>query len=192
MNIEKLAKHLPDGLSESGLKEVADAVDTIVEERVRDEVRLLEAKVSAFLRTKLDDLKEVARQEVESESEVLRAARTYQTIRTLVAEDIENQDVDSIVSELQSDKDGLDETIKSLNAQLANSLNENTILSGKVGSLEKDKINLTEANKLPFKSSEKAVVIHNNPDSNKLPNVEATANQFLTEETLALMPKSHK
>ena len=75
MNIEKLAKHLPDGLSESGLKEVADIVDSIVQERVEEEVRMLESKVSGFLRTKLDSLKEVARKEVEAESETIRAAK---------------------------------------------------------------------------------------------------------------------
>tara|TARA_R110000851_G_scaffold64283_1_gene146544 strand:- start:798 stop:1376 length:579 start_codon:yes stop_codon:yes gene_type:complete len=185
MNIEKLAKHLPDGLSESGLKEVADIVDTIVQERVQEEVRMLEAKVSGFLRTKLDSLKEVARKEVESESETIRAAKVYETIRTLVAQDLEEKDVDSVVSELKAENAKLEESIESLNSQYATSLKENTILSDKVGSLKEDNNNLTESNKLPFKSSESAVVIHNNPDSSR-PSIEAATNIFLTEDVINL------
>ena len=185
MNIEKLAKHLPDGLSESGLKEVADIVDSIVQERVEEEVRMLEAKVSGFLRTKLDSLKEVARKEVESESETIRAAKVYETIRTLVAQDLEEKDVDSAVSELQQENSELKESIDNLNSKIATSLQENSILSNKVESLKEDNVNLTESTKLPFKSSESAVVIHNNPDSSR-PSVEAATNIFLTEDVINL------
>jgi regulator of replication initiation timing len=185
MNIEKLAKHLPDGLSKSGLKEVADIVDDIVQERVEKEVRMLESKVSGFLRTKLNSLKEVARKEVEAESETIRAAKVYETIRTLVAQDLEERDVDSAVSELKQEKAELQESIDSLNSQIAASVQENTILNHKVTSLKEDNANLTETTKLPFKSSESAVVIHNNPDSSR-PSVEAATNIFLTEDVINL------
>ena len=183
--IEKIAELLPDGISESGLQEVLELVNSAVEDRVAEEVKILEAKVSGFLRSKIDDLKDVAQQELESQDDVLRGYRVFETIRSLVAQEVENSDVDSVVSQQQASIEELQESIEGLNSQLKNSLHENSILSDKVESLNEDNTNLTESAKLPFKSSESAVVITNDTDSSRIPR-EAANNIFLTEDVINL------
>ena len=46
--IEQIAELLPDGLSETGLQEVLSLVEGAVTERVAEEAKLMEAKVSGF------------------------------------------------------------------------------------------------------------------------------------------------
>ena len=183
--IEKIADLLPDGLSKTGLQEVLKVVDAAVEERVAEEVKLLEAKVSGFLRSKISDLKEVAQQELENDDEVLRGYRVFEGIRALVAQEVESEDTDSVVSKQQNTIEELQESIERLNSKFKNSLHENSILSDKVESLNEDNTNLTETAKLPFKSSESAVVITNETDSSR-PSPEAANNIFLTEDVLNL------
>ena len=65
------------------------------------------------------------------------------------------------------------------------SLHENTLLSDKVESLNEANEQLTESAKLPFKSSEAAVVITNETDSSR-PSPEAANNIFLTEDVINL------
>jgi len=77
MNLDKLVEALPEGLTETGVEEVASLLDEVVEERVAEEVKLIEAKVKAFLRTKLDDLKETARQELEADDAHVRAHKVF-------------------------------------------------------------------------------------------------------------------
>ena len=67
-NIDKIVGTLTEGLSEQSVEEVCTLVNEVVEEQVQDKVKLLEAKVSSFLRLKLDELKQVARKEFEAES----------------------------------------------------------------------------------------------------------------------------
>ncbi len=76
-------------------------------------------------------------------------------------------------------------SVEALNFKLTNSLHENSMLSSKVESLNESNKSLTESNKLPFKSSESAVVITNETDSSR-PSPEAANNIFLTEDVLNL------
>ena len=139
--LTQIAKLLPDSLSEAGLQEVLKMVNEAVEERVTAEVKLMETKVSGFLRTK------IAQQAEE-------------------------------LGELQ-------ESLFAVNSRLKNSLHENSMLSSKVESLNEANEQLTESNKLPFKSSESAVVITNETDSSR-PSREAANNIFLTEDVINL------
>ena len=183
--IEQIAKLLPDGLSQTGIEEVLGIVNEAVEERVADEVKMMEAKVSGFLRTKIADLKEVAKAEVESEDEVLRGYRIYENIRAIVAAEVEASDVDSTISTQEKEIGELQESVEMLNGQLKNSLHENSMLSDKVESLNEENVQLAESAKLPFKSSESAVVITNETDSSR-PSPEAANNIFLTEDVINL------
>ena len=183
--IEQIAELLPNGLSETGLQEVMKLVEVAVKERLAEEVKLMEAKVSGFLRTKIDDLKEVATQELESNDEVLRGYRMFENIRALVAGEIETSDVDSVVFQHQKTIDELQESVGTLNEKYKNSLHENSMLSGKVESLNEKNEQLAERAKLPFKSSESAVVITNETDSSR-PSPEAANNIFLTEDVINL------
>lgn len=183
--IEQIAELLPDGLSQTGLQEVLSLVESAVDERVAEEVKLMEAKVSGFLRSKVEQLKDVAKQELESDDEVLRGYRMYENIRAMVAADVEADDVDSTVSQQNSKIAELEESVEQLNFQLKNSLHENSMLVDKVESLNENNKALKESNKLPFKSSESAVVITNETDSSR-PSSEAANNIFLTEDVLNL------
>ena len=183
--LDQIAQLLPDGFSKTGLNEVLKLVESAVEDRVAEERTLLEAKVSGFLRSKITDLKEVARQELEADDEVLRGYRMFEQIRSLVAQEVEASDVDSVVAKQQTAIDKLQESMSSLNDRLKNSLHENSMLSGKVNQLNEENEQLTESAKLPFKSSEAAVVITNETDSSR-PSPEAANNIFLTEDVINL------
>ena len=183
--LTQIAKLLPDSLSETGLQEVLKMVNAAVEERVSAEVKLMETKVSGFLRTKIADLKEVAKKEVESDDEILRGYRIFESIRAMVAAEVETSDVDSKISQQANELAELQESLATVNRRLSNSLHENTMLSGKVESLNEANEQLTETSKLPFKSSESAVVITNETDSSR-PSPEAANNIFLTEDVINL------
>jgi predicted RNase H-like nuclease (RuvC/YqgF family) len=183
--LTQIAKLLPDSLSETGLQEVLKMVNEAVEERVTAEVKLMETKVSGFLRTKIADLKEVAKKEVESDDEILRGYRIFESIRAMVAAEVETSDVDSKIAQQANELAELQESLTTVNQRLSNSLHENTMLSSKVESLNETNEQLTESAKLPFKSSESAVVITNETDSSR-PSPEAANNIFLTEDVINL------
>jgi len=183
--LTQIAKLLPDSLSETGLQEVLKMVNEAVEERVAAEVKLMETKVSGFLRTKIADLKEVAKKEVESDDEILRGYRIFESIRAMVAAEVETSDVDSKIAQQAQELEELQESLNAVNNKLSNSLHENTMLSSKVESLNEANEQLTESAKLPFKSSEAAVVITNETDSSR-PSPEAANNIFLTEDVINL------
>tara|TARA_R100001082_G_scaffold98437_1_gene66720 strand:- start:270 stop:854 length:585 start_codon:yes stop_codon:yes gene_type:complete len=183
--LQQIAQLLPDGFSQTGLEEVRAIVESAVEERVAAEVKLLETKVSGFLRTKIDNLKEVAREELESNDEILRGYRMYESIRAMVASEAEAQDVDSTVAKHEATIDELQESVKTLNEKLGTSLQQNSMLVDKVESLNEANEQLTESAKLPFKSSESAVVITNETDSRGT-SPEASNNIFLTEDVINL------
>jgi len=183
--LTQIAKLLPDSLSETGLQEVLKMVNAAIEERVSAEVKLMETKVSGFLRTKIADLKEVAKKEVESDDEILRGYRIFESIRAMVAAEVETSDVDSKIAQQAAELGELQESLAAVNQRLSNSLHENTMLSGKVESLNEENVQLAENAKLPFKSSESAVVITNETDSSR-PSREAANNIFLTEDVINL------
>lgn len=183
--LTQIAKLLPDSLSEAGLQEVLKMVNGAVEERVAAEVKLMEAKVTGFLRTKIADLKEVAKKEVESDDEILRGYRIFESIRAMVATEVEASDVDSKIAQQAQELGELQESLGALNKKLSNSLHENSMLSGKVKSLNETNEELAESAKLPFKSSESAVIITNETDSSR-PSPEAANNIFLTEDVINL------
>jgi predicted RNase H-like nuclease (RuvC/YqgF family) len=183
--LDKIAQMLPDGFSETGLEEVKSIVEAAINEAVSQEKKLLEAKVSGFLRTRISDLKDVAQQELEANDEVIRGYRIYESIRALVAKDVESEDVDAVVSQQETEIAELKESLNAVNERLSNSLHENTMLADKVSSLNEANEQLTESAKLPFKSSESAVVITNETDSSR-PSSEAVNNIFLTEDVINL------
>ena len=183
--LTQIAKLLPDSLSEAGLQEVLKMVNEAVEDKVAAEVKLMETKVSSFLRTKIADLKEVARKEAESDDEILRGYKIFESIRAMVAAEVETSDVDSKIAQQAQELEELQESVATVNSKLTNSLHENSMLSGKVERLNEANEQLTESAKLPFKSSESAVVITNETDMSR-PSPEAANNIFLTEDVINL------
>ena len=197
--IEKIIGTLTEGLSEQSVEEVCSLVDEVVNERVDEQVKLLEAKVSSFLRLKLDEMKTVARQEFEASDENAKALKIYEAVKTLVSTDINHEDMNSALGEYEAKIDELEDSVQSMNESINVAAQENVLLEGKIESLEEayaelegHNVSLQEHSEvleerasLPFKSSESAVIITNDPDR-KVLSEQAADNRFLSEDVIRL------
>ena len=208
-NLNNIAEILPEGLDESTVEAIFGLVDSTINEQVDEKINLLEAKVNAYLRTKVDQLKEQALAELSEENEVYRNARLFESVRTLMALELTTDDEDSALSEmtnqhgeLQEEFDVLTEQVNSLvleNDKLQNtvkvldskvSLTEQTVeeLEGHKSQLLEEVENLEASKEEVFTSSEKAVVISR---ADQGINEERTYdNKFLTDEVMKFMPFS--
>ena len=182
---DKLAKLLPEGLSDEGVEAINSLVDGVVEERVASEMSDLNAKVSGYLRLKIDELKAQAQKELEDSNEVYRAKKVYESLKAIVAEDVQSSDSESVVTLYKEENEKLQESVDELNAKLAKTMTENTTLEGAVENLREDINSLSEIQKKPFKSSEKALVI-TNEGNNEGAVRNSVDNSFLTEDVLRL------
>ena len=184
-NNDKLAKLLPEGLSDEGIEAINTLVEETVEERVDSEMSNLNAKVSGYLRLKLDELKAQALKELEASDETYRAVKVYESLKSIVAEDIESSDTNSTVSMYKEENETLQSKVDELNNKLASTMNENSTLEGAVTTLREDITSLSEIQKKPFKSSEKALVITNERKNEGIISNSAD-NSFLTEDVIRL------
>ena len=117
-NLKNIADILPEGLDESTVQAVFELVDSTINEQVAEKVGLLEAKVNAYLRTKVDRLKEQALAELSEESEVFRNARLFESVRTLMALELNNSDDENALSEITSQHGELQEEFDVLTSQV--------------------------------------------------------------------------
>jgi len=201
--MESMADLLPEGLSEDTVNEICSLVSDIISEQVDTKIRLLEAKVQGFLRMKMDSIKEHAIKELEMENETYKNAKIYESLKTLMALELRDQDKDNAVSLAVEEQTQTEEERNLLVDELNNSLIENSklenlvvALKNKVGSLEESKTylsseleTLAENISQPFHSSERAVVLTENVDKeNKVSPAQATGNEWLTEDIMAFMP----
>ena len=209
-NIKNIADILPEGLDESTIQAVFELVDFTINEQVAEKVGLLEAKVNAYLRTKVDRLKEQALAELSEESEVFRNARLFESVRTLMALELNGADEDNALSEMTSqhgelqeefdvltgqvntlvvENEKLQNTIKVLNDKI--SIQENVVeeLEGHKAQLLEEVENLVAARDEAFASSEQAVVVsHADVEINE--SKTRPSNEFLTDEVMKFMPFS--
>ena len=195
--MESMAELLPEGLSEDTVNEICSLVSDIISEQVDTKIRLLEAKVQGFLRTKMDSIKEQAIKELEMENETYKNAKIFESLKTLMALELRDEDKDNAVSLAVEEHTQVEEERNLLVDELNNSLIENSklenlvvALKNKVGSLEESKTYLSSENmSQPFHSSERAVVLTENVDEeNKVSPAQATGNEWLTEDIMAFMP----
>ena len=208
-NVKNIAEILPEGLNESTVNEIFKMVDSVINEQVEEKIKLLEAKVNAYLRTKVDQLKEQALNELSEENEVFRNARLFESVRTLMALELNGNDEDSALSEMTNDFSEMQEEFVVLSEQLNNLVvenenlqntikvldNKNYISESKIEELASEKVQLLEevenleaSKEEAFVSSEKAVVISN---ADREINEERTLthrNEFLTDEVMKFMP----
>ena len=183
---EQIAKLLPENLSESGLEEIASIIEETVQERVDSEVKSLEAKVGGFMRMKLNEMKENAITELEKDNETFRAVKIYESLKSVIAEDLATSDEDAVASTYKADNEKLQETVESLNSKISSLMTENNTLEDSVLNLREDVLVLDEVSKKPFKSSEQALVITNESiNENSTPTSEVF-NEFLTEDVVRL------
>jgi hypothetical protein len=199
MNLEKLVEALPNGLTEAGIEEVASLLDEVVEERVSDEVKLIEAKVKAFLRTKLDELKETARCELEADDKLVRAHRVFEAVKAIVASELDEGDFENAVAAHEAENEKLQEEIFASKEQLTETIKTVSLLESKLDHQETELSQLSEAlvderekAEIPFKSSESAVMISNEShDTKGLPD-SARGNFFLNEDVIRLSKTSSR
>ena len=198
-----IAELLPEGLSESAISEIANLVNNVIEEQVNEKVRGLEAKVKGFIRLRVDDLKDQAVRELQEEDATMRSAKLFESVKTLMALEINTDDEETVVSELVKEQANYEEEISVLTEELQKAFNANDKmeslvknLSKNVESLEEDKNvlvqeveSLEEAKDQPFKSSEKAFVITEDVDK-KIERSEVYDNDFLTSEVMKFMPSN--
>ena len=196
---------LPEGLSESSVEEITNLMQDVINERVQDQVTVLEAKVASFVRANIDSLKEQAIKELELENDTYRNAQLFETVRSLMAVEITEEDDANAIKILTNESKQMESELGVLTKELDNVLKENNklqtvvkVLSDKSETLEEERDSLVEAGsslyeemkllkettKKPFKSSEKAVVVSENNVK-----VERTRNnEFLTEDMMKFMP----
>ena len=209
-NLKNIADILPEGLDESTVQAVFELVDSTINEQVAEKVSLLEAKVNAYLRTKVDRLKDQALAELSEESEVFRNARLFESVRTLMALELNGDDEETALSEMTSHNGELQEEFDVLTSQVNTLVVENeklqctvkvlndkvSIQEGAVDELEghKEQLleeveNLVAARDEAFTSSEQAVVVsHADVEINE--SKTRTGNEFLTDEVMKFMPFS--
>jgi len=209
-NVKNIADILPEGLNESTVNEIFKMVDSVINEQVEEKISLLEAKVNAYLRTKVDQLKEHALAELSEENEVFRNARLFESVRTLMALELNDEDNGNALSEMTQNVGELQEEFDVLTQQLDSVVTENEklqntikVLDSKVTisesqveelAVEKKQLleeveNLEASKEEAFASSEKAIIISN---ADKEINEERThGNEFLTDEVMKFMPFSN-
>tara|TARA_R100000951_G_scaffold116728_1_gene130185 strand:+ start:3227 stop:3871 length:645 start_codon:yes stop_codon:yes gene_type:complete len=209
-NLKNIADILPEGLDESTVHTVFELVDSTINEQVAEKVGLLEAKVNAYLRTKVDRLKEQALAELSEENEVFRNARLFESVRTLMALELNSDDEESALSEISSQQGELQEEFDVLGEQVNSLAKENERLQGTIkvlndkASLQENVVdelenhktqlleeveNLVAARDEAFVSSEQAVVVsQENFEINE--SKTQTGNEFLTDEVMKFMPFS--
>ena len=198
-NLESISDLLPEGVTEATLNKICTLVDSVITEQVEERATSLEAKVHGFLRMKIEDLKEHALKELESENETFRNAKIFESLKSLMALELSSKDDDNAVQRVMSDNEDLSEEVALLASELKTSLEESSsleqtihALSSKVSALEEEKRTLQEktealeeSKQKPFKSSEQAIVISDNVDT---PQRTKVTNEFLTEDVMKFMP----
>ena len=196
---------LPEGLSESSVEEITTLMQDVINERVQDQVAILEAKVASFVRANIDSLKEQAMKELELENDTFRNAKLFETVRSLMAVELTDEDDANAIKVLTNESKQMEGELGVLTKELDNVLKENNklqtvvkVLSDKAETIEEERDSLVEAKnslhekmellkettKKPFKSSEKAVVV----SENNVKVERSGNNDFLTEDMMKFMP----
>jgi hypothetical protein len=204
--IKSIAELLPEGLTEETVTQIAELVDSVIKEEVNNRVTLLEAKVKGFLRMEIQTIKEHALKELQEESTVYRNAQLFESIKSLMSLETTDQDENRAISSVIKEQQQIEEE----NTVLVEELNSAVtrvqeleravkILSKKNKALQEQTIylegeveNLTEQTTLPFKTSEKAVIIADEMEHTPAKKQSKANNQFLSESVMALMPKANK
>ena len=195
---------LPEGLSESAIGEITGLMQDVINEQVEEKVKLLEARVTSFVRANIDSLKEQAVKELELENDTFHNAQLFETVKSIMAVELDKDDEDSAVKILANESRELEGEMGLLSNELDRVLKENSkmqavisALSDKTDMLDEERNSLLEANshlenvvetleesnKKPFKSSERAMVVSENNVKRALNN-----NEFLTEDVMKFMP----
>lgn len=202
--VKSIAELLPEGLSEEAVGQIAELVDTVIKEEVNQRVKLLEAKVKGFLRMEIQSIKEHALKELQEESDVYRNAQLFESIKSMMALELNDKDEQRAISQVVKEQSQVEEENQVLVEELNSAVTQiqqlertvkilskkNKALAEQTAHLEGEVEQLTEQASLPFKTSEKAVIIADEMQNTPVKKDSKVSNQFLTEGVMALMPKA--
>ena len=209
-NVNDISELLPEGLSHEAVSEIATMVSEVINSTVNEKTNLLEAKVNAFIRTKVDELKVQAIKELEDENPVFKNAKLFESVRSLMSLELNGQDEDNAVMFVNQQKDELQEEVDALTQELNKLLIENqnlvqsttisnskvNLLERSVGKLQEEKAHLGEeilslesSQVKPFKSSEKAIIVSESEEGSQRT---YNDNEFLTNDVMKYMPFNTK
>ena len=203
-DIENLAGLLPEDLTEHAVDEIAQLVDSVITERVSTEVDGLITQVNAFLRMKVDEIKDYALQELQQDEDFVRNGQIYENMKVMMSMELNSNDRDNAITDLVNVNEESQENISTLTKEVERLMEENDkvisiaeALTDKVELLENQKHelkeeaeNLVESQQLPFESSEKAVMVSRSEDGSVAAVNEEVRNinEFLTPEVMRFMP----
>lgn len=197
-----LASLLPEGVTEETISQIAEAMRSMVEARVQEEVEALTDKVYGYLSMKRDSIKEAALEELNEESQIHRDAAKFQELLGYMAIEHRPEFIDAQAQKKLDEATELVDDNTVLANELTLALKEQErltkkvqLLEGQVTKRESEVASLTESvqaleadkEATLFESTEQAVVITNNVDEEVQEEIETLGNTFLTEEMLNLM-----
>ena len=128
-NMNNLAELLPEGLTEHAMDEIAKLVDTVISERVDNEVNDLITKVNGFLRMKVDDIKQYALQELAQDEEFVRNGHIYENMKSMMSIELDENDKTTAISDLVNVNEEAQENVSKLTSELDRLMEENEKLS---------------------------------------------------------------
>tara|TARA_R110001583_G_scaffold26509_6_gene95396 strand:+ start:12567 stop:13202 length:636 start_codon:yes stop_codon:yes gene_type:complete len=199
--LKEIANLIPNGLSEEGMEEISSLLENHVAEQVNTKVSKMETRVASLFRTKIDNLKEVAYNELVNEDANIKAIKTFDAIMGVVGEYVESEMIDSKLEAKNQVIKEQQDILEEMEVQLNDLLTENTRLSKSITVLTEEtsslneqlittKDTLGETEQLlseGFHSSESAFVIANdNSTSVDSVSLASADNPLLTEEMLEL------
>jgi len=164
-NVKAIADLLPDGLTEQSVEEIAKLVDTLIKENVDKKISSLTSKVHAFIRMKMDTIKEAAIAELTEDNEIFRDAESFRVLKSVMALEVTPEDTNDAVENVKESVDQVNEENMELAQELNHALTENQKLTNTIGLLEDKAETLTEENEVlvdklsrPFQSTERAII----------------------------------
>jgi chromosome segregation ATPase len=205
--VTDIADLLPEGMSQELISEIATVMQHVISDRIDEEMDILTNKVHAFLRHQMDTIQEAALEELSESHEIYRDAQALKDIKTVLAFEIEREDLTNITEQINEDVEKVNDDNDLLTRELSETIRENTRLGRVISNLEEKMsliydekeylqeslVALEEEVSSDFESTEKAIVITENVDApvrNTTPQP-MEGNPFLTDEVMAYMPNSN-
>ena len=201
--INDISQLLPEGISEETIVEIANVMQSLIEERVQEEVSDLTDKVFAYLSMKRQQIQEAALEELHESNDVYRDAAKFRELMGFMSVEFRPEYIDAESERRLSEAGELVQDNEVLARELSESLKEQErlaktiqLLESKVSKRESEISTLTESvqtlveekETMLFESTEQAIVVTNNVDEEVEDEpLESMGNQFLTEEMLKLM-----
>lgn len=208
MDIKSIAELLPDGLTEETVDNICNLIDSVIKEEVQNKYNILTAKVNAFLRTKIDSIKEHALSELAEENPLYRNAVLFEEVKSMLSLEIADKQKDNAVAKVEEQVKTVEEEnallleqleaaaaqIADLQSKVKEKSNKVKVYKTKLEEMANINIKLLEEKKeliaesdLEFKGSDVAVIQAREMKSTVKEGTKVS-NQFLTEGVMALMP----